>query len=237
MKTNFRTITLILLVSVATAFNLSSAATIYFTNDGFEQPDLGSGPLAYQYFPSSPGWIFSGPNGVGIATNGSNFNLAGATNGNHNGVTSTVGQAAFLQDGDGTLSGESVAQTLTLPAGDWFLLFSLEGRPPVEGTDGANGVNVFLDGVQIGSTLFPAHLGSFNNVAVNLGFLAGGDYTFAFAGTIPAEFGDHTTFLDNVRLSTTVPDSGSTLLLLTGAFVGLVVFERIFRPKRNAGYP
>ena len=104
------------------------------------------------------------------------------------------------------------------------------------GTNGANGVNLFLDGVQIGSTLFPAHLGSFNNVAVNLGFLPGGDYTFAFAGTIPAEFGDHTTFIDNVHVSTTVPDSGSTFFLLKGAFVGLAVFERIFRPK-NAGYP
>jgi hypothetical protein len=60
----------------------------------------------------------------GIAASGSDFTLAGATNGNHNGVTSTVGQAALLQGGDGTLAGASFSQTVTLPSGNWFLLMA-----------------------------------------------------------------------------------------------------------------
>jgi len=172
----------------------ASALTVYPINNGFEQPDLGSGCDAWQYTPTSPGWTFYGG---GIAANESCFDVAGATNGNNdNGATSTSGQAALLQGGDGTLAG-GFAQTLTLPAaGNWVLYFSLEGRPFY---DGANGVNVFLDGVQAGSTLFPANLGSFNGASVNLGNLAAGSHTIGFAGTIPE--GDHTTFVDNVRLA------------------------------------
>jgi hypothetical protein len=48
----------------------ASAATIYPVNDGFEEPDLGSGPLAYQYNPVAPGWTFYNE---GIAANGSDF--------------------------------------------------------------------------------------------------------------------------------------------------------------------
>jgi len=66
---------------------------IYPTNNGFEQPDLGSGCFAYQYSPGSPGWTFYGG---GIAANGSCFDVAGAPNGdNDNGATSTEGQAAL----------------------------------------------------------------------------------------------------------------------------------------------
>ena len=93
----------------------------------------------------------------------------GATNGNNdNGATSTSGQAAFLQGGDGTLDATGSAwasQTLTLLAGSYMLDFSIEGRLGTGGgPTGATGVDVFLNGVQIGSTLFPAGLGSFNNV-------------------------------------------------------------------------
>jgi hypothetical protein len=204
----------------------ASALTIYPTNDGFEQPDVGSGPLAYQYFPSSPGWIFSGPNGNGIAANGSDFFLAGATNGNHNGITSTAGQAAFLQFGDGTLASGNISQILTLPPGHWILFLSLEGRVAY----GANGVNVFLNGIQIGGTLLPAHLGSFNNTSVDLGNLSAGTYTLAFAGN-DIFGGDRTTFIDNVRFATSVPDSGSTILLLIGSFASVLILQRmLLRP-------
>jgi hypothetical protein len=182
-------------LALACFANTASALTIYPINNGFEDPNLGSGCGAWQYNPASPGWTFI--NSSGIAANGSCFNLAGATNGNNvPQVTSDSGQAALLQGGDGTLGGVSFSQTLTLPAGDWVLYFSLEGRPCC---DGANGVNVFLDGVLVGSTLFPANLGSFNGASVNLGGLATGSHTIAFAGTIPQ--GDHTTFVDNVRLA------------------------------------
>ena len=200
-------------------------------NDGFEQPDLGGGFLSWQYEPSSPGWTFNAGTigNSGIAANGSQFNLAGATNGNHDGGTSTVGQAALLQGGDGTLAGCNFSQTLTLPSGNWILLLSLEGR---EAQDGANGVNVFLDGSRIGGTLFPAHLGSFNDTSVNLGFLSGGNHTVAFAGAESS--GDHTTFIDNVRFSTSAsaPDYGSAILLLTISCATLFVFQRGCAGKR-----
>jgi hypothetical protein len=225
----------VILLSTVT-FNIVSATTIYPTNNGFEQPDLGSGALAFKYSPSSPGWTFtggiSGVFGAGIAANGSNFNVTSATNGNKdNAATSSEGQAAFLQKGDGTLSGGSFSQMLTLPAGSWVLFFTLEGRPPVDGTQGANGVNVFLDGVQVGGTLFPANVGSFNDTNVNLGKLAAGSHTIAFAGN-DVLGGDRTTFVDNVSFST-VPDSVSTLALMLGSVGVLCVLER-FLPRLNS---
>jgi hypothetical protein len=230
MKTKIGLLQVFAVILFSTApFNITSATTIYPTNNGFEQPDLG---LGFQYSPSNPGWTFaSGVFGAGIAANGSNFNLTGATNGNNdNGATSTQGQAAFLQKGDGTLSGGSFSQTLILPAGSWVLSFSLEGRPPVEGTQGPNGVNVFLDGVQVGGTLFPANVDSFNDTNVNLGKLAAGSHTIAFAGN-DVLGGDRTTFVDNVSLST-VPDSVSTLALMLGSLGVLCVLQR-FLPRLN----
>jgi sugar lactone lactonase YvrE len=182
--------------AVACFASTASALTVYPINNGFEQPDLGSGCFAYQYNPPSPGWTFL--NSSGIAANESCFGVAGATNGNNNNAAiSTSGQAGLLQGGDGTLAGVSFSQTLSVPAaGNWVAYFSLEGRPD---NDGANGVNVFFDGAQVGNTLFPAALGSFNGASVNLGNLSAGSHTIAFAGTIPE--GDHTTFIDNVRLA------------------------------------
>jgi hypothetical protein len=196
-KKNMKTITnkicgtLAVSVLAFACFDTASALTVYPINNGFEQPDLGSGCGAYQYNPPSPGWAFV--NSSGIAANESCFDVAGATNGNNNnGATSTSGQAGLLQGGDGTLAGVSFSQTLSLPtAGNWVAYFSLEGRAA---NDGANGVNVFLDGVQVGSTLFPANLGSFNGASVNLGNVTSGSHTIGFAGTIPE--GDHTTFVD-----------------------------------------
>src|SRR5256886_10494872 len=178
------------------AINTASASTIYPINNGFEQPDLGSGCGAYQYNPSNPGWTFT--NSSGITANESCFGVAGATNGNNNNAAiSTSGQAGLLQGGDGTLVGVSISQTLSVPAaGNLVAYFSLEGRPYY---DGPNGVNVFLDGAQVGNTLFPAALGSFNGASVNLGNVTAGNHTIAFAGTVPE--GDHTTFVDNVRLA------------------------------------
>jgi len=163
---------------------------------GLNNPDLGSGCGAYQYNPSNPGWTFT--NSSGIAANESCFGVAGATNGNNNNAAiSTSGQAGLLQGGDGSLAGVSFSQTLSVPAaGNWVAYFSLEGRPYY---DGPNGVNVFLDGAQVGNTLFPAALGSFNGASVNLGNVTAGNHTIGFAGTIPE--GDHTTFVDNVRLA------------------------------------
>ena len=93
---------------------------------------------------------------------------------------------------------------ISLAAGSYNLNFSMEGRLGL----GANGVNVFVNGVQIGRTLFAANLGSFNDVSLNLGNLAAGSYAIAFAGQ-GANGRDVTTFIDNIAVSS-VPDSGGT---------------------------
>ena len=73
-------------VMLAIFGNCAAASTIYPTNDGFEEPDLGSGGNAYGYAnqsggsgplnptPGIPGWTFVG--GSGVAANGSNFNVS-----------------------------------------------------------------------------------------------------------------------------------------------------------------
>jgi hypothetical protein len=207
---------LCLLSLTAAALSGASAATIYPVNDGFEEPDHGSGGGAYQYAPPAPGWNFQA--NAGIAANGSDFNVMGATNGNHNnGATSTSGQAAFLQGGNSFIS-----QMLTLATGSYTLDFSLEGRLFY----GANGVDIFLNGVQIGGTLFPDNLGSFNDVGVNLGNLAAGTYTIAFAGDEPTS-ADVTTFVDNIKIISSVPDSGGTFLLMLCSGAGLLIMGRL----------
>jgi len=149
----------------------------------------------------------------------------GATNGNNdNGATSTSGQAAFLQGGGGTLDATDTwfSQMLTLAGGSYVLEFSIEGRPP----SGATGVDVFLNGVQRGSTLFPTSLSSFNDVSVDLGNLAAGSYTIAFVGDNPHPGTDLTTLVDNIKIVSSVPDSGSTLSLMLCSGTGLLIMSR-----------
>ena len=199
----------------------ASAATINPLNDGFEEANLGNSFWAFQYSPPSTSWTYhNGVGGAGIAANGSAFGVTGATNGNYNGATSTVGQAAFLQMGDGTLgqNGSYISQMISLAAGSYNLNFSMEGRL----NHGANGVNVFVNGVQIGGTLFPANLGSFNDVSLNLGNLAAGSYAIAFAGQ-GANGRDVTTFIDNIAIVSSVPDSGGTFLLMLCSGAALFV--------------
>jgi hypothetical protein len=217
------------LVVFAAVTPVAPALTVYPINSGFEEPDLGSGFNAFQYFPTAPGWIFSPINGTGIAANDSAFNVIGATNfNNDNGATSTAGQAAFLQFGDGTLAGGNVAQTITLPAGHWVLNFSLEGRiEPYTPT----GIDVFLDGMLIGPTLLPAAQGSFNDVSVNLGVLTAGSYTIAFAGN-DIIGGEAATFVDNVSLST-APDSGNTLALMFGSVAAILGLNFLVRRRKE----
>jgi hypothetical protein len=135
-----------------------------------------------------------------------------------------MGQAAFLQSGNGTLGGAGgwISQMLALPAGSYNLHFSMEGRLVY----GANGVDVFLNGVQIGGTLFPDNLGSFNDVSVNLGNLAAGSYTISFAGDDPTG-ADLTTFIDNIRIVSGVPDSGGTFLLMLCSGAALSIMGRL----------
>ena len=137
MKTMINTYTAFALFALA-CFALSprdtQGATIYPSNNGFEVPDMGGG---YNYSPSGAGWTFLSPYGfgafgTGIAANGSAFNVMNAPNGNSDGTTSTIGQAAFFQGGDGTLaSGIYFYQTINgFQAGTASVSFLLESRGP-----------------------------------------------------------------------------------------------------------
>jgi len=197
---------------------------IYPGNDGFELPDLGSGPNAYGYANSGggsgpltiPSWTFIG--GSGVAANGSAFNTSNATNGNF-GVpaTSTAGQAGLMQGGDGTIAGVSISQAITLPAGTAVLNYSEEARSNA-GVD----VNVYLDGTLIGSSS-PVAGNTFDPVVLSLGVVAAGSHTIAFAGN-QLIGGDRTTFIDNV--SVTVTPEPSSIVLLVGGAVGLLLTVR-----------
>jgi len=68
----------------------------YLDNGGFEVPNLGGGPgNLYALRPTGATWSFSGR--AGIAANGSVLGVTNAENLNEqDGVTSTLGQAAFL---------------------------------------------------------------------------------------------------------------------------------------------
>jgi hypothetical protein len=62
-------------------------------------------------------------------------------------------------------------------------------------------------------------LGSFYDVSVNLGNLAAGSYTIALAGKGAPNGGDVTTFIENIAVFSSVPDSAGTfrLMLCSGA--------------------
>lgn len=213
----------------------ASAAIIYPVNDGFETPDLGAGGGAYKYGNQAPisttpaatlGWTFSG--GSGIAANGSGFGVANATNLNNNpnggNATSTSGQAAVLQGGDGTAGGTSISQSVTLPVGTTKLsvLFDDEGRKSASGYGGDNGIVVYVDGNlipgggTIAAPLFPvAGDNTFNPETTTFFPIGAGAHTITIAGdntTLPPGT-DATSFVDNVKLLVTTPEPGSVSLL------------------------
>jgi hypothetical protein len=119
--------------------------------------------------------------------------------------------------------------------------FSLEGR---NFGFGANGVDVFVNGVQIGS-----HSDSFNDVSANLGNLAALSHQIGFAGdrSIPQRAPQHhnenepasvpppTSVLPptsvppptSVLPPTSVPDSGGTFLLMLCSGAGLLSMGRL----------
>ena len=142
---------------------------------------MGSGAGAYEYG-TVPGWTISG--NPGEAANGSAFGVTGATNGNSDGTTSTAGQAALFQGGDGTLTGTAITQSVTIPRGPLTINFAAEERGCCSGTNNES-LNVYLDGNLIdtvtSSQLSTGSFTSFSTPATAV--LAAGAHTIGFAGS------------------------------------------------------
>jgi hypothetical protein len=105
---------------------------IYPRDDSFEAQDLGGGFSAYQVFgpvknpnnvpfpdriPKRSPWEF-GDGNSGIAANGSGLYIANAPDQNHDGVSSSCGQAAFLE-----YQGSWISQSIKLRAGTYSVSF------------------------------------------------------------------------------------------------------------------
>ena len=102
------------------------AATLFPADNGFEVPDQGTD---FTLRPLGASWSFLGS--TGIAANGSAFNVSNAPNGNSDGTTSSNGQAAFFQAGDGTLAAGSFSQSISgFQGGTASVSFLLESRGP-----------------------------------------------------------------------------------------------------------
>jgi hypothetical protein len=182
---------------------------VYPKDNGFDAQDLGAGFSAYQVFgplnnptqvpiPAkilklSP-WEFGNGNS-GIAANGSGFYVAGATNGDNSGATSTSGQAAYLQ-----FKGSSISQTIALSAGTYVVSFDFEGRRDYEP---ANQIEVSLDGMVLFQGA-PTDCNTFKPVMTrSISLKKSGNHKLMFygLGAVGDASGDHTTFIDNVVIN------------------------------------
>ncbi|MGA2233021.1 MAG: putative Ig domain-containing protein, partial [Tepidisphaeraceae bacterium] len=190
------------------AVTSDSPINVYPLNNGFESPNLGNNSGDFDTDPTVEGWVFTG--GAGILTNGENpqgysngYNLSGASDGNSDGTTSTLGQAAYLQiHANGGLAPGMVAQSIPFPAGNAVLTYDDEGRPGQNGGAGAYGpasIDVYLDNQLVGSTT-PASTASFGAESVDLGSVTAGYHTLTFVAASTANT-DRTSFIDNVAIS------------------------------------
>ena len=162
----------------------SSAGSVSLTvpNAGFESPVLGNGN--FQYSPSGGSWSFA--NGGGIS--GMNSPFTGVPSAAPEGV-----QVAFIQ-GSGTIS-----QSITgFQAGvDYVVTFSAIQRTNCCNTGGQD-IGVYLDSTLVG-TFHPGNSGYVEYSTAPFNTTAG-SHTVKFVGLNPLG-GDHTAFIDNIRIN------------------------------------
>lgn len=181
-------------IAVAAAMTLASTSAFAtpinaIANGGFDTPAQSA--TGWTYLTGLyDGWTYGGGayGNSGVATNGSDFNVVGAT-----------GQVGLLQQ-TGTIS-----QDFILTQNKLSISFTAEAR---NWADGGNSISVLIDGVALvfaGATaILPGSNSAFTTYTSDFVSLTAGTHTLSFVGLGPAGQ-DHTTFIDNVTL-TAVPE-------------------------------
>jgi hypothetical protein len=205
-------------IAVALAASVVSAAAfatpiITLDNAGFESPNVSGG---YTYLNSaSYGWKFSGL-GTGVASNGSGFNVTGAS-GN---------QAGFLQG-----QGSSFSQNFVFAGEQVSISFMAESRPY---GGGGNPISVMIDNqvLSFGNTtsFIPGTNTSFSIYTSDLISLSSGVHSLAFTG-LGTDGSDVTSFIDNVTVNA-VPEP-TTVALLGLGLLGVAASRRKSAKNEN----
>jgi hypothetical protein len=147
---------------------------------------VGTGPYAIRYDPTGSPWSFSGT--AGVSGNGSGF-----TSGNPNAPQGS--QVAFVQN-----SG-SISQWVPFSAGTYAITFEAARRGNYDqGWLGfTQGIEVLVDGNVVGQFIAPSTTYT-TEITNPFTVTWGGGHTISFVGVNPLG-GDHTTFIDQVRIS------------------------------------
>jgi hypothetical protein len=180
-------------------FSTAQATPISLVNADFETSWTGGSTVGggYAYNPTSDqnlGWTFLGGSGV------SQSNTA------WNGVAESGNQFAFLQG-----TNTSISQSFNLvSASDVTVNFFMALRP---GYSIGQGVAVGVDGNSMES--FAATNTSWTQQTVDLGQFSAGSHLLSFSSTY-AGGADTTAFIDNVKLTSAVPEAGEWAMMLLG---------------------
>lgn len=153
--------------------SVSGAAT--FEDAGFEAPALGSG---YDYRPAGTAWTFRGNAGITTSVE-SAFTPPAAPEG---------AQTAFVQ------GAASLSQCVYLAAGSYKVAFSAAYR---DSSGAGQGVDLYVNGVKTGETLYPASGTSFSDCESASFTVEAGVCLIELRGSFP---GDKTAFLDSFRI-------------------------------------
>jgi RHS repeat-associated protein len=184
----------------------SSSVTV--ANFGFETPVVGAG--SFQYGPTGGTWTFA--SGAGVTGNNSGF--TGGT------VAPQGSQAAFLQ-GTGSYFSQSISgfQSGT----NYIITFAAAQRSNCCNAGGQD-FQVYLDTNLLG-TFHPAS-GSYADYSTPTFTTTAGAHTVKFVGLNPLG-GDHTAFVDNVRiLGSSVPGFGTEWLVADQLGTPRMVFDK-----------
>ncbi len=177
-----------------TTLSGGTLSTNYVNDPGFETPPVGTGFWdAFQTRPSGSPWTFTGS--AGVAGNGSGFTI-----GNPNAPEGS--QVAFLQTGADEIG--SMSQSVYLPSGTYTISFKAAQRANVPSRQT---FRVLVGGNVLG-TFTPGGTSYAEYTTVSFTVLTG-VHPLRFEGLTSG--GDHTAFIDQVRLIGTVDIQGGVL--------------------------